>query len=101
VEHPALLINGPTGWDGEGHLRLLPAWQLGDDLHVPVLSALHVQLAPRQNICTAHHQQGRMGNFRPEEDRGKLHRRRARHSVGYGAARGCGVYNLLRNTGAI
>ena len=101
MEHPAVPADGAAGRHGEGHLRLLPAGQPGHDLHVALLAALHVQPAPLQDIRPAHHQQGRLGDVGPQEDRGELHRRRARDGVGHGAAGRRGLHHLLRDAGAL
>lgn len=51
MEHLALLADSPAGGHGEGHLCLLPAGKPCHDLHVTVLSTLHVKLAACQDLC--------------------------------------------------
>uniref|UniRef100_A0A8C5ITN2 Hyaluronan synthase 3 n=1 Tax=Junco hyemalis TaxID=40217 RepID=A0A8C5ITN2_JUNHY len=94
LEHPPVPADGAAGGRHQGHLRLLPARQRRDDLHVPLRPPLHVQPAARQNLRHCHHQQVGLGHLRAPHHRGELRGAAAGVCVGGGAAGRAGLHRL-------
>ncbi|XP_041256902.1 hyaluronan synthase 3 isoform X2 [Onychostruthus taczanowskii] len=94
LEHPPVPADGAAGGCHQGHLRLLPARQCRDDLHVPLRPPLHVQPAARQNLRHCHHQQVGLGHLRAPHHCGELRGAAAGVGVGGGAAGRAGLHRL-------
>ncbi|XP_032557135.1 hyaluronan synthase 3 isoform X2 [Chiroxiphia lanceolata] len=94
LEHPPVPADGAAGGCHQGHLRLLPAWQCRDDLHVPLCPPLHVQPAARQDLRHRHHQQVRLGHLRAPHHCGELCGAAASVGVGGSAAGWAGLHCL-------
>ncbi|XP_071899903.1 hyaluronan synthase 3 isoform X1 [Anas platyrhynchos] len=94
LEHPPLPADGAAGGHHQGHLRLLPAGQRRDDFRVPLLPALHVQPAARQDVRHRHHQQVGLGHVGAPHHRGQLRGAAAGVGVGGRAAGRAGLHRL-------